>query len=173
MELMTAIHLISGGVAEATGPQIWAELGAGEGFFTRALSARLPAGSYVHAFDRDAAALRQIRVQEGVNLHTMPLDFVKQELDLPPLDGLLMANALHYVKDQETFLKRLRKHLKPDGRLVVVEYDTDTPNTWVPYPLSYTSLQRLAERSGFRPAKHLASAPSRYQGSMYSAIVVF
>jgi len=173
MELITAIHLISGGVAEGTAPQAWAELGAGEGLFTRALSTRLPPKSRLYAFDRDAGSLEQIKVHDGVSLDTMHLDFVKQSIGLPPLDGILMANALHYVKDQQVFLERLKKHVKPGGRLVVVEYDTDTPNNWVPYPLSYVSLKKLAESTGLPQIERLASAPSRYQGSMYSAVIVF
>jgi ubiquinone/menaquinone biosynthesis C-methylase UbiE len=173
MELITAIHLISGGVAEGTVPQAWAELGAGDGLFTRALSTRLPPKSRVYAFDRDASSLEQIKVHDGVSLDTLHLDFVKQAMDLPPLDGILMANALHYVKDQDLFLERLKTHVKPGGRLVIVEYDTDTANTWVPYPLSYVSLQKLAVRCGLTQIGRLASAPSRYQGSMYSAAIVF
>jgi trans-aconitate methyltransferase len=173
MELITALHLISGGVAEDTGPQAWAELGAGDGLFTRALSTRLPPKSRVYAFDRDAHSLDQIKVHDGVALDTLHLDFVKQAMDVPPLDGVLMANALHFVKDQQVFLERLKKHIKPGGRLVIVEYDIDTPNTWVPYPLSYVSLQKLAERCGLNQIRRMASAPSRYQGSMYSAMIVF
>lgn len=173
MELITAIHLISGGVAEGTTPQAWAELGAGDGLFTRALSTKLPPKSRVYAFDRDADSLDQIKVHDGVALDTMHLDFVKQAIDLPPLDGILMANALHYVKDQQVFLERLKKHIKPGGRLVIVEYDTDAGNTWVPYPLSYVSLQKLADSCGLKQIERMASAPSRYQGSMYSALIIF
>jgi ubiquinone/menaquinone biosynthesis C-methylase UbiE len=173
MELITAIHLIKQGIAVGDAPQAWAELGAGEGLFTRALSSQLPPKSKVYAFDRDERSLDQIKVADGIALDTMHLDFVKQSIDLPPLDGILMANALHYVKDQQPFLERLRKHVKPGGRLVLVEYDMDKPNTWVPYPLSYVSLQKLAERSGMAQVTRLASAPSVYQGSMYSALVLF
>src|SRR6185436_10163725 len=99
MELITAIYLIGGAVPQGTAPLTWADLGAGDGFFTHALSTRLPPGSHIHALDRDAAVLKQIKVHHGVTLTTRPLDFVKQPLDLPPLDGILMANALHYVND--------------------------------------------------------------------------
>jgi ubiquinone/menaquinone biosynthesis C-methylase UbiE len=173
MELITAIHLIKGGVEAGEVPQAWAELGAGEGLFTRALSSQLPPKSRVYAFDRDETSLDQIKVSDGIALDTLHLDFVKQSIDLPPLDGILMANALHYVKDQQPFLERLRAYVKPGGRLMVVEYDIDTPNTWVPYPLSYVSLQKLARRSGMAQITRLASAPSKYQGSMYSALILF
>jgi precorrin-6B methylase 2 len=44
----------------APGPQTWADLGCGAGAFTLALASLLPAGSTIHAMDRDRAALAQL-----------------------------------------------------------------------------------------------------------------
>ena len=71
-------------------------------------------------------------------------------LDLPELDGLVAANSLHYVpRDRQVaVITALAAHLRPGGRFVVVEYDADRGNPWVPHPFSYGSWERLAEAAG-------------------------
>ncbi|HEY9047163.1 MAG TPA: class I SAM-dependent methyltransferase [Ohtaekwangia sp.] len=170
MELKTAINLIATGVEQAS-PQVWADLGAGRGLFTQALASLLPASSIVYAVDSNRAALRSIMLPKGIALHTLEKDFVKDELALEPLDGILMANSFHYVADKYTFIANIRKKLKSTGRILLVEYNTEAANTWVPYPISYTSLVKFAREAGIASVKKLAEAPSVYQGSMYSALL--
>lgn len=81
-----------------------------------------------------------------------------------------MANSLHYVRDKAPVLERVRQMLKPGGRLIAVEYEGDRGNPWVPYPFRYATWVRLAEAAGFLGTELLASVPSSYFGSMYSAL---
>ncbi len=81
-----------------------------------------------------------------------------------------MANSLHYVRDKEPVLKEVGGWLHPGGRLLVVEYDSDRGNTWVPYPVSYRTWEALAARAGFRDTRLLRTIPSRFLGRMYSAL---
>ena len=80
-----------------------------------------------------------------------------------------MANSLHYVRDKPTLLQRLRGYLRPAGRLLLVEYNVDAGNAWVPYPLSYPTWEALAQRNGFSATQLLERVPSRFLGEMYSA----
>jgi hypothetical protein len=67
-------------------------------------------------------------------------------------------------------LRRRVLRLERGGSLVVVEYDTDRGNPWVPFPLSYRSWATLAAEAGFQETQRLASVPSHFLGSIYSAL---
>lgn len=125
----------------------WAELGAGSGAFTRALAALLAAPSTLYAVDRDARALRQQRDVGAVHVVPLVADFT-QPLDLPPLDGLLAANALHFVRDALPVLRPLCQLLRPGAPLLLVEYDLRVPRPWVPHPLPADRFPTLAARLG-------------------------
>ena len=81
-----------------------------------------------------------------------------------------MANSLHYVRDKQPVLESVRAMLKPGGRLIIVEYGTDRGNPWVPYPFTYTQWEKIAERAGFQNTRLLSTVPSRWLGTMYSAV---
>jgi len=147
------------------GPYRWADLGAGEGNFTRALATLLGPGAHITAVDKDSGALRAF----GGGVETRVADFTKP-LDLDGLDGVVMANSLHFVRDKKPVLAAVRDMLKPGGRLIVVEYSTERGNPWVPHPFSFESWKRLASEAGFAGTELIGSVPSRYFGSMYSAL---
>jgi ubiquinone/menaquinone biosynthesis C-methylase UbiE len=157
------VALIEGGVGERGGS--WADLGAGEGAFTLALADLLGPAAHIVAVDKDASALRAIPRQ----IETRVADFTKP-LDLHDLDGVVMANSLHYVRDKQAVLDEVRGMLRAGGRLIVVEYGTDRGNQWVPYPFTYARWETMAAQAGFRNTRLLSTIPSRWLGRMYSAV---
>jgi SAM-dependent methyltransferase len=157
---------------------IWADLGSGAGAFTLALAELIGPAGQIHSVDRDRRALRQ---QERIMRRRFPdtaviyqtADFT-EPLELPLLDGVLMANALHFQPRpaQESVVRQIRSYLRPGGRLILIEYDTDQGNPWVPYPLSFSTWQALAERCGFAGVALLVERPSRFLGRMYAAVSI-
>jgi ubiquinone/menaquinone biosynthesis C-methylase UbiE len=143
----------------------WADLGAGEGAFTLALADLLGPGADILAVDKDARALRAI----GQGIETRVADFTRP-LDLHDLDGVVMANSLHFVRKKMPVLEAVRGMLKPGGSLIVVEYSTDRGNPWVPYPFSFETWKSLAAEAGLAGTALVATVPSRYFGAMYSAV---
>jgi hypothetical protein len=70
------------------------------------------------------------------------------------------------------FLQKAKQNLQPNGRLIIVEYNTDTSNPWVPYPVSFLSLKKLVQAAGFVSATKLAEEPSIFnRASIYSAVM--
>jgi ubiquinone/menaquinone biosynthesis C-methylase UbiE len=159
------VALIEGAITERGGN--WADLGAGEGAFTRALADLLGPSAHIIAVDRDAGALR--RGLAGNAIDTKVADFTRP-LDLSNLDGIVMANSLHFVRDKGPVLELVRKMLKPGGKLIVVEYGTDRGNPWVPHPFTFERWQQMAAQAGFEKTRLLRTIPSRHLASMYSAV---
>jgi ubiquinone/menaquinone biosynthesis C-methylase UbiE len=138
----------------------WADLGSGEGAFTLALADLLGPTGAIHTVDRDGRALQvQLRALRdafpSVRVTSLVADFTTP-LELPPLDGIVMANSLHFVRDKLAALRLVHGYLRPGGRLVLVEYDADHGNRWVPFPLSFRTWTTLAAESGFRDTQKLA-----------------
>jgi SAM-dependent methyltransferase len=154
------------------GPQTWADLGCGRGRFTLALASLLPDGSTIHAVDTDRSALEALSGEHrGVRIVTHAADFTAGPWPFDGLHGVLMANALHYVSDPAAFLERLVAAMD-EPRLLLVEYDTDVPNAWVPHPLSRTSAPATLAAAGLTTIVDLGKRPSRYRrGGIYAALV--
>ena len=174
METRDAIALIRSAVGDSTG--VWADLGAGSGTFTRALTEILGRGSTVYAVDRDAsavAALGAVEASEGVKVIPVQGDFT-QPLSLPGLgdallDGILLANALHFAEDAGAVLATLVRRLRVGGALVVVEYDRRAASRWVPYPIGMSRWPELAAEVGLSRPTITDSRPSEYGGILYVA----
>jgi len=169
-----AFDLLAGAVPAHGGT--WADLGAGEGLFTRALAERVGPGGAVYAIDRDARALALLRRQaerDALSVTTVVGDFTA-DVGLPnvregDLDGLLFANALHYAPDPAAVLARWLRWMRPHGRVVVVEYDRRRANPWVPYPLPPQRLHDLAVAAGLSAPVVTATRPSAFGGNLYVA----
>ncbi len=153
----------------------WADFGAGSGAFTLALRELVGLDAIIYAVDKDRAALQQLdsshraRFTTSHNLIPLNQDFTRL-INIPPLDGVVIANSLHYFKDKEKVLIHLRGLLKPNGALLLVEYNVDSGNMWVPHPLAFETYKKLAPRAGFSEPRLLATVPSRFLREFYSAV---
>lgn len=153
--------------------EAWADLGCGTGTFTLALASLLAPGSRIIAVDKDRTALDQIPgTFNSVSIEKRVTDFSDFGFSPHKPDGILMANSLHYVQHQAGFIGRLKQNLAPDGTVLIVEYDTERSNPWVPYPVSFQKLETLFRDAGFSSVRKLNERPSRYNSStLYSAVI--
>ena len=172
MDQAELVGLLRGAV-DAEGGR-WADLGAGEGAFTLALADLLGPGAHITAVDREAGSLRELEEAMVKRFPQTRLDVKKADftrpLALSDLDGIVMANSLHFVRDKRPILAQVKTMLSPGGRLIVVEYGANRGNPWVPHPFSYERWEQMAAEAGFENTRLLGTVPSRYLGSMYSAV---
>ena len=159
--------------AVPSGRATWADFGAGDGTFSRALAARLGPGARIYAVDRDARALASIR-DAGRDITVVHAD-LEQAFELPgaepgTLDGLLVANTLHFMGDPARVLARLSTWLRPGGGVVVIEYDQRTRSRWVPHPIDVSGVPGLFEAAGLTSPRVVARADSAYGGEIYVAV---
>lgn len=153
----------------------WADFGAGNGAFTLALRELVGLSAEIYAVDKDRGGFDKLerahRASFGTsqNLHLIRADFTSA-LFLPPLDGAVMANSLHFFRDKEKVLKHIRTFMKLHSALLLVEYNVDSGNPWVPHPLTFETYRSLAPRAGFSEPRLLAKVPSRFLKEFYSAV---
>jgi len=166
------VFLLRKGVTEQGGT--WADLGSGGGAFTLALADLIGSQGHIYSIDKDRSRQSEQQRAMKTNYPAMKVDYLVADftlkLDLPPLDGIVMANSLHFVRNKEPVLQLIRSYLRPGGRLLLVEYDTDHGNRWVPYPFSYSTWEKLARLNNFVETQQLARYPSRFFDGMYSAM---
>ena len=165
------VNLLRPAIAQQGG--VWADFGSGSGAFTLALRELVGADAEIFSIDQEAGRLREQerafqRMFPESNVHFRRADF-SREMKLPPLDGIVMANALHYFRDKASLLNHARSFLKPRGIFILVEYNVDAGNMWVPHPLSFETFQKLAPRAGFGEPRLLATAPSNFLREFYAA----
>jgi len=175
MNVRDAVTLISPAIAGRGG--VWADIGAGEGIFSRALLELLGSESRVYAVDRDASALAALDAWPDVVRRqvTPVVADVSRPFDLPNagatlLDGMLFANSLHFVRDAGGVLARLATWVKPGGRIVFVEYDRRAASRWVPHPIASATLPALTASAGLSAPTIVATRPSTYGGDLYVAV---
>jgi ubiquinone/menaquinone biosynthesis C-methylase UbiE len=170
------VRLLQNGISSQGG--VWADFGSGAGAFTLALAELIGLNGEIYSIDQARGALheqeRAMRLKFPLhNVHYIHADFTRQ-VDLPMLDGIVIANALHFQPHaaKDKLLKQMLDYLHPGGRLVVVEYNVDRGNMWVPYPMSYPTWESIATRNGFVTTQLLATVPSHFLKEIYSALSV-
>ena len=169
-----AITLLRPGIPSTGG--VWADVGCGDGIFTTALHRLIRPGGEIYAVDKNQRALDALTryFSESFGdavLHPVRADFTRG-LTLPPLDGLLMANSLHFVRDKTPVLAQLVNLLKPGGRLIVIEYNTNQGNIYVPHPLDEFEFLTLAHQAGLHEAQIVARIPSTFLGEFYAGLAL-
>jgi SAM-dependent methyltransferase len=169
------VELLREGIPRMGG--FWADFGSGDGAFTLALAELVGPLGVIYSIDKDRRALarqedamkRRFPKRPVESVHYVKADFTNP-VDLPPLDGIVMANALHFHRNKQPLVRMLKSYLRQGGRMLLVEYNTDSGNVWVPHPLSFSSWVDLASQSGFEETSLLATYPSRFLREIYSAI---
>ncbi|AXC15495.1 hypothetical protein ACPOL_6254 [Acidisarcina polymorpha] len=168
MKIGEASALIRTPLIEWDRRQSWCDLGSGNGTFTRALARLLAPGSTIYAVDFDGSILEEIPERHnGVEIRKIVGDLESHTLRLPIVEGVLMANTLHFIREQQSLLRRL---LTVTDRFLVVEYERSKSSRWGPYPVRFEKLTQLFSEVGMDRVEKLATRPSLFGGTMYSAL---
>jgi ubiquinone/menaquinone biosynthesis C-methylase UbiE len=106
--------------------QVVADLGAGTGPFIVPFARAVTAAGKVYAVDIDEGFFPHIRsraADAGVtNVQTVLGAFTDPKLPAADLDVAFFHDVLHHIEDPAGYLKNLVRYVKPDGRIVVIDY---------------------------------------------------
>jgi trans-aconitate methyltransferase len=171
MQTSEALEFLSGVVFDSSKPSVWADLGCGDGFFTNILAGMLPTGSRIYALDKQVQRLKKPAGNDNPILFQQA-DFITDDLHLPVLNGILMANSLHYVANKENFVDKINTFLAPGGMFIIIEYDTQRSNPWVPFPIDFPNLSKLFAGKGYSTIQKVGERKSIYnREKMYACVI--
>jgi ubiquinone/menaquinone biosynthesis C-methylase UbiE len=109
-----------------------ADVGAGTGYMSLKMATRVGASGKVYAEDVQPEMLRRLRQNAAEAKLTNIQTVLGGEADpkLPPntLDLILLVDVYHEFSQPQRMLRKMRESLKPDGRLVLLEYRKEDPS---------------------------------------------
>ncbi|PYR50275.1 MAG: SAM-dependent methyltransferase [Acidobacteria bacterium] len=133
-----------------------ADVGAGSGYMTVRMARRVGPAGRVYATDIQPemlTLLRQRLVREGLS-NVEPVLGQSDDPRLPAaaLDLILMVDVYHEFSEPQKMLRRMREALKPDGRLVLLEYRKEDPSIPIrpEHKMTVAEAKMEVEAEGFR-----------------------
>lgn len=158
-----ALDLI--GIAKGS---VAADVGAGTGYITWRLAERVGPAGKVYANDIQPEMLTKLRA----NMRERKLANVETILGavddpkLPPntIDLIIMVDVYHEFSEPQHMLRGMRQALKPDGRLVLLEYRGEDPEIPIrpEHKMTVAQVKAELEPEGFRLDKLIDSLPRQH-----------
>lgn len=144
-----------------------ADVGCGPGYFTRRLARAVPTGM-VFAVDvepRQLDRLNQHLTAENIT-NVVPVLAPVDDPRLPPgrVDLILVVDAYHHFDDRAGYLGKLARALKPDGRLVIIDYHKRELPVGPPvaHKMAREQVIEEVENAGFRLIDEPTPLPYQY-----------
>ncbi|MGI8741675.1 MAG: class I SAM-dependent methyltransferase [Bryobacteraceae bacterium] len=145
-----------------------ADVGAGTGYFSIRLARRVGPAGKVYANDIQPEMLDKLREKtqnEGItNIETV----LGSEADpkLPPgkMDIVIMVDVYHELSQPQAMLQKIRASLKPNGRLILLEYRKEDPAIPIrpEHKMSVAEVKTEVEAEGFKLDKVLDTLPRQH-----------
>jgi SAM-dependent methyltransferase len=145
-----------------------ADIGAGSGFITERLSVRVGPAGRVFANDVQPQMLeilsRRLALKRITNVTLVQGTVDDPKLAPASVDLELMVDVYHELSQPQVMLRHLREALKPDGRLVLLEYRKEDPAIPIKpeHKMSVAEARLEVEAEGFTLAKVDETLPRQH-----------
>jgi ubiquinone/menaquinone biosynthesis C-methylase UbiE len=145
-----------------------ADVGAGVGYFTWRLAERVGAKGVVYGEDIQQAMLDRLakNMQDRHLANVRPVLGAIDDPKLPPgaLDLVLLVDVYHEFSEPEKMLDHIRESLKPNGRLVLLEYRAEDPNVPIrpEHKMTVQQVRAEVEPEGFQFDRSIEVLPQQH-----------
>lgn len=145
-----------------------ADVGAGTGYMTLRMAKRVGPAGKVYGVDVQPEMLRRLRQNAAkeklVNVETVLGTEADPKLPAGKLDLILLVDVYHEFSQPQKMLQRMRQALKPDGRLVLLEYRKEDPSVPIrpEHKMSVQEVKTEVEAEGFHMDQVLETLPRQH-----------
>ena len=145
-----------------------ADIGAGSGYITVRLAARVGPGGRVFANDVQPQMLNMLsrRLSNAKIGNVTLIEGTFDDPKLPPasVDLAIMVDVYHELSQPQAILRHLRESLKPGGRLVLLEYRKEDPTVPIKpeHKMSVAEAKMEVEAEGFTLQKVDEALPRQH-----------
>src|SRR5678815_2804036 len=132
-----------------------ADIGAGVGYMSLRLAKRVGPSGKVYANDLQPEMLAKLRENAAeakiTNVITVLGDVADPKLPANIMDLVLLVDVYHEFSQPQQMLRKIRETLKPDGRLVLLEYRAEDPNVPIlaEHKMTVAQVKTELEAEGF------------------------
>ena len=133
-----------------------ADVGAGTGYMTLRIAKRVGPSGKVYANDIQPEMLDKLddnaRRANLNNIETVLGSEADPKLPAGRMDMVVMVDVYHELSRPEEMLQAIRRSLKPDGRLVLVEYKKEDPSIPIrpDHKMSLSDIKTEVEAEGYK-----------------------
>jgi ubiquinone/menaquinone biosynthesis C-methylase UbiE len=145
-----------------------ADVGAGTGYMTIRLAGLVGPSGKVYANDIQPAMLRAVedkaRAAHIANVEVVAGTETDARLPADSLDLALLVDVYHELRHPQDMLRSLRRSLKTDGRLVLVEYRQEDPDVPIAptHRMSAAGARAEVEAEGFAFERAIEDLPRQH-----------
>ena len=146
-----------------------ADIGAGTGYFTRLFAAAVGPKGKAIGLDIEPSMVEYMKEDaKKQGLTNYEARVVKPDdagLPLKSVDVVFICNTYHHIEDRVNYLKKLTGALKPNGRIVIVDfYKKPMPvgPQSVAHKISEEDVKKEFKKAGYRLTKSLDFLPYQY-----------
>jgi tRNA A58 N-methylase Trm61 len=145
-----------------------ADVGAGAGALTWRLAERVGPSGKVYANDIQPKMLellrRNMEQHRIANVQTVLGEVDDPRLPRGAIDVILLVDVYHEFSEPQKMLRHMRESLKPDGRLVLLEYRAEDPNVPIrpEHKMTVAQVKAELEPEGFRMDRAIETLPRQH-----------
>ena len=145
-----------------------ADIGAGVGYMSLRMAKRVGPSGRIYAVDLQPGMLdllRQRAAAENItNVQPIRGEVADPKLPAGQMDIILMVDVYHELSDPQAMARKIREALKPDGRLILLEYRAEDPAVQIiaEHKMTVEQVKRELEAEGFRMQPAIETLPIQH-----------